>query len=70
MKATQLNNPLYGVTLEKMLNELMACYGWDELGRQIEIRCFTHQSGIKSTILELNGICGFRRISIERGQVK
>jgi len=50
MKATQLNNPLHGVTLEKMLNELMACYGWDELGRQIEIRCFNHEPSIASSL--------------------
>lgn len=35
---TQANNPLHGKTLEMILNELVAAYGWAELGRQIEIR--------------------------------
>lgn len=38
MNATQPNNPLHGITLEKLLNELLAYYGWPELGRRIDIR--------------------------------
>jgi uncharacterized protein (DUF2132 family) len=47
---TQANNPLHGKTLEMILNELMAAYGWEELGRQIEIRCFTHDPSIASSL--------------------
>ena len=33
-------DPLHGVTLEAILIQLVAHYGWDELGRRIRIRCF------------------------------
>ncbi len=46
----QLNNPLHGITLEKLLNELVTHYGWHDLGRQIDIRCFTHDPSITSSL--------------------
>jgi len=50
MQEIQPNNPLHGVTLEQVLNELVSSYGWDALGRKIEIRCFTHDPSIKSSL--------------------
>ena len=50
MTTAQPNNPLHGVTLEMILHELVACYGWEELGRQIEIRCFNHEPSIASSL--------------------
>jgi uncharacterized protein (DUF2132 family) len=50
MKAIQPNNPLHGITLEKLLNELVAFHGWEGLGRQIDIRCFTHDPSISSSL--------------------
>lgn len=50
MTKAQPNNPLHGVTLEKILNELVAHYGWEALGREIEIRCFTHDPSIASSL--------------------
>lgn len=50
MTATQPKNPLHGITLEKLLNELVAYYGWPELGNQIDIRCFTHDPSISSSL--------------------
>ena len=50
MTAPQPNNPLHGITLEKILTELQAHYGWEELGRQIDIRCFTHDPSIASSL--------------------
>ncbi|HIF9163025.1 TPA: VF530 family DNA-binding protein, partial [Photobacterium damselae] len=47
---TQKNNPLHGITLEKLLTELVEHYGWDELGYRINIRCFTHDPSIKSSL--------------------
>lgn len=47
---TQSNNPLHGVTLEMILNHLVEQYGWDELGRRITIRCFTHEPSVKSSL--------------------
>lgn len=50
MQETQRNNPLHGITLEKILNELVARYGWDALGRQIDIRCFNHEPSVASSL--------------------
>ncbi len=50
MKDTQPNNPLHGVTLEQLLNELVARYGWPALGRKIAIRCFTQDPSIGSSL--------------------
>jgi uncharacterized protein (DUF2132 family) len=50
MNETQPNNPLHGITLEHILNELVARYGWEELGRQIAIRSFTHEPSIASSL--------------------
>jgi uncharacterized protein (DUF2132 family) len=46
----QPNNPLHGITLEKMLNQLVEHYGWDALGREIDIRCFNWEPSIKSSL--------------------
>ncbi len=50
MKAIQPNNPLHGITLEQLLNELVARYDWPGLGQRIDIRCFTHDPGISSSL--------------------
>lgn len=43
-------DPLHGVTLEKLLTELVEAYGWAELGARIEIRCFHFDPSIKSSL--------------------
>ncbi|MEZ6962887.1 MULTISPECIES: VF530 family DNA-binding protein [unclassified Aeromonas] len=48
--SSQKNNPLHGLTLEAIVTALVAHYGWEELGRQINIRCFTHEPSIKSSL--------------------
>jgi len=50
MRNPQPNNPLHGVTLEMILTHLVAHYGWEELGRTINIKCFTHEPSIKSSL--------------------
>ena len=50
MKERQPNNPLHGITLEMILNELVTRHGWEELGRQIDIRCFTHDPSMASSL--------------------
>ena len=50
MASEQPNNPLHGVTLEMILQQLVARYGWAELGRQIEIRCFNSDPSIPSSL--------------------
>ena len=47
---TQPNNPLHGITLETILNELVARHGWEGLAREIDIRCFTHEPSIVSIL--------------------
>jgi uncharacterized protein (DUF2132 family) len=47
---TQANNPLHGKTLQSILEELVEFYGWDELGARINIRCFTHDPSVKSSL--------------------
>lgn len=47
---TQPNNPLHGVKLATIVEELVAYYGWEELGNKISIRCFTHDPSVKSSL--------------------
>ena len=46
----QNKDPLHGVTLETILTRLYEAYGWDELGRQIRIKCFNNNPSIKSSL--------------------
>jgi uncharacterized protein (DUF2132 family) len=46
----QPNNPLHGITLEMILSQLIEHYGWNEMGRMIDIRCFTHDPSLKSSL--------------------
>jgi uncharacterized protein (DUF2132 family) len=43
-------DPLHGVTLERLLTELVAHHGWSEMARRIEIRCFMFDPSIKSSL--------------------
>ena len=43
-------DPLHGKTLEAILNELVANYGWEELAQQININCFKSNPSIKSSL--------------------
>lgn len=43
-------DPLHGITLEMILNQLVERYGWAELGNRIPIRCFTNEPSIKSSL--------------------
>jgi uncharacterized protein (DUF2132 family) len=46
----QKNNPLHGVKLEQIVTDLQAHYGWEYLGHNINIRCFTSNPSIKSSL--------------------
>ena len=50
MSAEQPNNPLHGVTLKAMLEDLVARHGWEDLGARIAIRCFTHEPSLGSSL--------------------
>jgi len=44
------NNPMHGVKLVQILEELQEYYGWDELDRLIKINCFHSDPSIKSSL--------------------
>ncbi|HTB80331.1 MAG TPA: VF530 family protein [Opitutaceae bacterium] len=44
------NDPLHGLTLERILTELVEQYGWEELGQRVAIRCFLFDPSIKSSL--------------------
>jgi uncharacterized protein (DUF2132 family) len=44
------SNPMHGMTLEKIINALVQKYGWDELGKRINIRCFNYDPSVKSSL--------------------
>jgi uncharacterized protein (DUF2132 family) len=50
MSDEQPRNPLHGVTLERIVNELEQHYGWDELGRLVNIRCFQENPSVSSSL--------------------
>ena len=43
-------DPLHGITLQQIVEQLHARYGWEQLGRLIRIRCFTHDPSLKSSL--------------------
>ena len=43
-------DPLHGVTLQKILEQLEAFYGFDTLGELIKIKCFNENPSIKSSL--------------------
>ena len=47
---TQPGNPLHGITLEKIVTDLVAHFGWPELGAQVNIRCFTTDPSVASSL--------------------
>ena len=50
MSSRHPNDPLHGVTLEKILVYLVDRFGWRELGRHIRIRCFNSDPSISSSL--------------------
>ncbi len=46
----QANNPLHGKTLESILTELEAHYGWEQLALRIPVNCFKNDPSIKSSL--------------------
>ena len=48
--ASQVRNPLHGVTLEAMVTAMAEHYGWDELGHRIPVRCFNLDPSVGSSL--------------------
>ena len=43
-------DPLHGITLKLIVTELEEKYGWEELGKLINIKCFTNDPSINSSL--------------------
>ena len=43
-------DPLHGITLENIINQLVQRHGWLEMGRRIPIRCFQFNPTVKSSL--------------------
>ena len=46
----QPNNPLHGIKLEQIINDLVAHYGWEYMGSIIKIKCFNEDPSVKSSL--------------------
>lgn len=44
------SDPLHGVTLKALLEELVEVYGWDDLARAIRVNCFANDPSINSSL--------------------
>ena len=49
-------DPLHGITLEKLVTELVDAYGFEELAEQIPIHCFQNQPSIPSSLKFLRDV--------------
>lgn len=46
----QPKNPLHGITLQTIVEELVAHYGFERLSELVKIRAFTHDPSVKSAL--------------------
>ncbi len=67
--AEQENNPLHGITLKYIVEYLVQEYGWEDLGEEIKIRCFTHDPSVKSSLQFLRKT-DWARVKVEKLYVK
>jgi uncharacterized protein (DUF2132 family) len=65
MSDEQPNNPLHGITLKTVVEDLVARYGFAELGRRVPIRCFTHDPSVSSSLKFLRRTA-WARAEVER----
>ena len=65
MSRPQPNNPLHGITLKAILEDLVARHGWRELGERINIRCFQNDPSLNSSLKFLRKT-DWARIKVER----
>jgi uncharacterized protein (DUF2132 family) len=49
-KKEQKNNPLHGIKLADIVEQLVENYGWEKLGSEININCFNNDPSIKSSL--------------------
>ncbi len=50
MEQQKSKDPLHGITLQKIVEQLVDFYGFDTLGELMKIKCFTDNPTIKSSL--------------------
>ena len=50
MENSKSKDPLHGITLQRIVEQLVDYYGFDTLGELIKIKCFTDNPSIKSSL--------------------
>ncbi|MFI0491072.1 VF530 family DNA-binding protein [Flavobacterium sp.] len=50
MEKSSSKDPLHGITLQKIVEQLVNHYGFDTLGELVKIKCFTDKPSIKSSL--------------------
>ena len=50
MTDKQSNDPLHGLTLEKILTRLVEHFGWDGMAQRVDINCFKSDPSVKSSL--------------------
>ncbi len=46
----QANNPLHGVKLATILEQLVEHYGWERMAAKVNINCFKSDPSVKSSL--------------------
>ena len=64
METPRSHNQLHGITLERIVTELVEHYGWPELAKRVPIRCFAFDPSVASSLTFL------RRTPWARDQVE
>ncbi|TOI84001.1 VF530 family protein [Vibrio parahaemolyticus] len=50
MSNEQPNNPLHGLSLEKIVTRLVEHFGWNGLYERVRVNCFKKDPSIKSSL--------------------
>lgn len=50
MENLKSKDPLHGITLQKIVEQLVDHYGFDTLGELIKVKCFTDSPSVKSSL--------------------
>ncbi len=50
MSSPRSSDPLHGITLKAIVQDLVDRHGWEELGERIQIRCFQHEPSLNSSL--------------------
>lgn len=50
MSDPQPNDPLHGITLKTIVEDLVARHGWEELSARVRIRCFSQDPSVNSSL--------------------